>query len=120
MAGEKQWRLTYQGGSYRESELTLDQAERIEELLGLSWLQINPLRSAKQARGILAVMHAEASGVPVVEVLAELGQMKANEFITDVFHLDPTDIAGSFVDGTPKVGTGDPTEAAAERSTSTS
>lgn len=109
----KKWRLTYEGEVYDEGALTMAECETIEEFLGLSWLIINPVRSSKQARGVLAVLHAARSGRDRGEVFAELGAMSAERFLVDCLSMVETDIPGSFVDGFPPVAT-------AARSTDTS
>jgi hypothetical protein len=109
----KKWRLVYQDETYDESALTMAEAETIEEFLGLSWLMINPVRSAKQARGVLAVLHAARTGRPRDEVFAELGDMTTEQFVVGCLSFVDDDIPGSFIDGFPPVAT-------AARSTGTS
>jgi hypothetical protein len=109
----KKWRLTYEDEVYDERQLTMAECEAIEEFLGLSWLIINPVRSSKQARGVLAVLHAARTGRPQAEVFAELGAMSAERFLVDCLSMVDTDMPGSYQDGFPTGPTG-------ERSTVTS
>ncbi len=108
----KKWQLVYQGETYHESALTMAEAETIEEFLGLSWLMINPVRSARQARGILAVLHAARTGRSRDEVFAEIGELTTEQFVVGCLSFVDDDIPGSFTDGFPQVAT-------AERSTDT-
>ncbi len=97
----QKWRLSYQDETYDERALTMAQAEAIEEFLGLSWLQIHPVRSAKQARGVLAVLHAERTGRDRGEVFGELGSLTTEQFIVDCLSYVDDDIPGSIADGFP-------------------
>lgn len=109
----QRWRLSFAGEVYRERELTIAQAEDIEDFLGMSWLQINPWRSAKQARGILAVLHEARTGTARDEVYAELGTITVTDFMQSHMGIEDDDLPDSYQDGNP-------TGAAAVRSTSTS
>lgn len=112
-AKPQRWRLSFDGEIYRERELTIAEAEAIEDFLGMSWLQINPWRSAKQARGILAVLHESRTGRARDDVYATLGTVTVTEFMQTNMGIEDDDKPGSYVDGNP-------TAAAADRSTSTS
>jgi hypothetical protein len=98
---DKQWQFAYKGEVYLESELTLTQAERIEDLLGLSWLEINPIRAAKQSRVILAVMCSDRTGTPVNDVLEDVGGLSVSQFLADVWSIHDSDLAEEFSDGNP-------------------
>ena len=115
------WQITYHGATYRESALTIGQCEALEDLIGLSWLSLNPVRSAKQARILTAFLVSQATGRPYDEVSAEVASMKADEFLTDlatansgplVIETEPDDMPAEWTDGIPPK--------AAEPSTSTS
>lgn len=112
-AKPQRWRLSFDGEVYRERELTMQQAEDIEDYLGISWLQINPWRSSRQARAILALMHETRTGMDRETTRAKLGAISATDFMQDHMGIEDDDMPGSFVDGNP-------TGAAADRSTSTS
>jgi hypothetical protein len=103
------WQITYQGETYRESDLTIGQCEALEELIGLSWLSLNPLRSAKQARVLTAFVVSEATGRPYDEVSEEVSQLKADAFLEDyatantplVIEQEPDDLPAEWTDGIP-------------------
>jgi hypothetical protein len=103
------WQVNYGGETYRESDLTLEQCEALEELIGLSWLSLNPLRSAKQARILTAFMVSEGTGRPFDEVSAEVGKMKAEAFLNDYaeanspppIEQEPDDLPAEWTDGIP-------------------
>ena len=48
------WKINYEGETYREVELTLAQAEQVEQLVGTTWLRISPMSSARHAKALLA------------------------------------------------------------------
>jgi hypothetical protein len=94
------WQITFEGRAHREDDLTIDMAERIEELVGESWLHLVPLRSAKHAGAILTVMHAAATGEPETAVSGRVKALKVNEFLQMVKPADD-DLPTMFVDGNP-------------------
>ena len=116
------WQVTYLGETYRESDLTIGQCETLEEMIGLSWLSLNPLRSAKQARILTAFVVSERTGRPFAEVSAEIASLKADDFLKDyagansagplVIEVESDDLPAEWTDGIPPK--------AAEPSTSTS
>lgn len=114
------WQVTYQGVTYRESDLTIGQCETLEEMIGLSWLSLNPLRSAKQARILTAFLVAENTGRPFDEVSAEIAALKADDYLQGfadansppLVEQEDDDLPAEWADGIPPK--------AAEHSTSTS
>lgn len=97
------WRLTWQGEIYRELDMTIGQAEQIEQLTGENWVTINPARTAKHALAILSVMHAHRTGRPLDEVRREVSDISVDQFITEVFALDDgdDDLPTEYTDGNP-------------------
>lgn len=95
------WQITFEGRAHREDDLTIDMAERIEELVGESWLHLVPLRSAKHARAILTVMHASATGEPEAVVAAKVKALKVSEFI-ELVRPAEDDLPTMFTDGNPQ------------------
>jgi hypothetical protein len=104
------WQVTYQGETYRESDLTIGQCEALEELIGLSWLSLNPLRSAKQARILTAFVVAEGTGRPFDEVSAEIAALKADDYLKAyadansavlAIEPEPDDLPSEWTDGIP-------------------
>lgn len=94
------WQITFEGRVHREDDLTIDMAERIEELVGESWLHIVPLRSAKHARAILTVMHSRACSEPEAAVEARIRALKIGEFIK-LMEPAEDDLPQTFQDGNP-------------------
>jgi len=103
------WQVSYQGATYRESDLTIGQCEALEDLIGLSWLSLNPLRSAKQARILTAFLVSEATGRPFAEVSDEVANLKADEFLNDfaeansplTIEPESDDMPAEWTDGIP-------------------
>lgn len=98
----KRWQLTWNGEVYRQGDLTLGDAKKIEELLGLSWLEINPIRSATQAQVLLAYMAAARTGRTYGDVAAEIDAIPVDVFLRDVWALVADDLPGSYTDGLPQ------------------
>jgi len=44
--------LVLEGKTYRTDDLTIEEAEIIEDVSGRTWLQLNPMRSAKEFRAV--------------------------------------------------------------------
>lgn len=95
------WKLTYEGAEHREDDLTIAQAERIEALIGESWLGIVPLRSAKHAKAILTVMHAASTGEAEAAVSARVDAMRVSDFLTCVGKYED-DLPSVYEDGFPQ------------------
>lgn len=104
------WQINYGGATYRESDLTIGQCEELEELIGLSWLSLNPLRSAKHARILTAYLVSQGTGRPFAEVSAEVATLKVETFL-DGFENAPRvveeerdDMPAEWTDGIPLKG----------------
>ena len=93
--------LHYGGDVYREADITVAQAEHIEDLIGVGWTRLNVLHHAKHARATLAVMVADRTGRSFDEVSKEIGAMTANDYATNVFRVEADDMPTEFVDGNP-------------------
>ncbi len=97
------WKFVHDGKTYSERDLTLGQAERIEEILDTNWGQIHPIRTAKHAVVIAAVMASDALGRDYDSVVGEVRGSNMLEFIDEV---------GTEVEDTPDIYTdGNPPEA---------
>jgi hypothetical protein len=96
----KKWVFKWKTHLLREADITVDQAERIEELTGTSWLFINPLRTAKHARAVVSVMGADAEGRTQIEVAAEVGAMSVESFL-DLLDVEDDDTPSVYEDGNP-------------------
>lgn len=95
------WKLTFEDKEHREDDLTIAQAERIETMIGESWLSIVPLRSAKHAKAILTVMHSTVTGEPEAAVSARVGALKLAEFLKCVGSYED-DLPQQYTDGFPQ------------------
>ncbi len=96
------WTITFEDHVYRENDITIGQAERIEDLIGDNWARIAPLRSAKHARSILTVFHTDATGMSEVEVVAKIRQIKINDFL-NMCGSEDDNVPDLFEDGNPPV-----------------
>lgn len=97
------WRIEFDGQVYREADLTIGQAEDIEAASGLTWRQINPLRSASCARSILEVMHADRTGITRDAAKAQVRALKVDDFNVEP---DEDDLPEEFTDGFPPAADG--------------
>lgn len=75
------WKITYEGEVYRDGDLTLDDAERLEDLCGTSWQRIDPLYWGVHAKRLTAYLHSKRTNRPYEEVLAEVGQMPIDKYM---------------------------------------
>jgi len=101
----QQWVISYGGRSYAQNDVTVDQADRVQDLVGVGWYGLHPLLRATHARAITALLHADATGRPFDEVFGDVGRMGAHEFVRGIRWVDD-DIPGSFADGFPTGPTG--------------
>lgn len=82
------WRITYEGEVYRDGDLTLDDAEKLEELCGTSWQRVDPLYWGVHAKRVTAFLHAQRTGRPYEEVLGEVGKLNIDKYIRGFMHAD--------------------------------
>jgi hypothetical protein len=98
------WVLTFDGQVYREADLTIDEAERIEEAAVTTWRQINPIRSAKHARAILETFLVTRAGLPADAAKAKVGALKVNDFLDLItVEEEDADLPTEYADGFPPV-----------------
>jgi hypothetical protein len=95
------WKFTVFDETFREAELTLGQAERVEDLLGKNWSEVHPLRSAKAARRLAAVMYADRTGISVEDSLTKLGEVRQVQFLEEVDLNDSDDLPTVMEEGNP-------------------
>jgi hypothetical protein len=68
------WRIKLDGfPDVTTDELTLDDIETVEKVAGVPWVMINPLASAKEAKGLLTILLVRA-GVAEDEALKAAGK----------------------------------------------
>ena len=97
------WRIEFEGEVYREGGLTLELCERIEVESGQSWVFIDPLNSAKQARIVLEVCHADRTGLPLDEVRKMVAALTVDKFLAAYKKVEDDDRPTEYVDGNPPV-----------------
>lgn len=101
------WTLTVDGQVYREGDLTIDEAEAMEQATGVTWRQLNPLRSAAVAKGIACVLFERRGGMSAEEARRKVGALKVDELLDMVGTYDPTDdLPATYEDGFPPTGAG--------------
>lgn len=96
------WILTFDGQVYREADLTIDEAERIENATQTTWRSINPIRSAKHARAILETFLVTRGGLTSDQASAKVGALKVNEYL-DLLTTEEedADLPQTYEDGFP-------------------
>ncbi len=76
------WRVRLEGfPDVTTDELTLDDIETAEKVAGIPWVLINPLASAKEAKGLLCVLLMRA-GVAETEALKAAGKTPLRQLVT--------------------------------------
>ena len=71
---EGRWRIHLDGfPDVTTDELTLDDIEMVERVCSVPWVLINPLASAKEAKGLLTVLLIRG-GIPESEALKAAGK----------------------------------------------
>lgn len=75
------WRLTLCGETFREDELTVQQAYDIEDATGLNWREIHPLNSAKVALELGVLLLAGRTGITPAEAREKIGALGMNEWL---------------------------------------
>jgi len=76
------WRVELEGfPAITTDELTLDDIEIVEKIAGVPWVMINPLATAKEAKGMLTVMLVRA-GIPEGEALKAAGKTSLRKLAT--------------------------------------
>lgn len=96
------WILTFDGQVYREADLTIDEAERIENATQTTWRSINPIRSAKHARAILETFLVTRGNLSAEAAAAKVGALKVNEYL-DLLTTEEedADLPKTYEDGFP-------------------
>lgn len=80
------WRLDLEGLSpIGDGELTLDELEVIERTVGVSWDQIDPIKSARCARAVIAAAYRRRGETP--EAAAGLAGKLTMDQVVDAYRL---------------------------------
>lgn len=96
------WSLTVLGETFREGDLTIEQAEKIEEECDVTWRLIHPLHSAKIARRMSAVLLADRLGCPLADAYGKLNGLRVDEMLEGVTSY-ADDLPGSYENGNPQL-----------------
>ncbi len=75
------WRAQLDGFDVSEETLTLDEAYRIELATGVNWSDIEPLRSASDARGVLSVLLQTRNNLTSAEADDRVAQLTVIETV---------------------------------------
>lgn len=95
------YRVTVEGTSYSTDDLTLDEAVAIEKATGISWLYLNPVRSAEHCKAIMvAFLSRDRTPAEAEAVVGKLSLAAATAAVTDV----EDDLPDEYEDGIPKAG----------------
>lgn len=86
----KSWVLTFDGQVYRQADLTIGEAEQIEELANTTWRFLSPTRSAKHARAILQTFLVTRQNLSIEAAEAKVKGLKVDEFL-DMISLEEED-----------------------------
>lgn len=79
------WTITYEGATYRESDLTLASAAKAIDLCGGTWAELHPLTSPAHFIAVLAALIESRDGTPFNEAVlkaASLNMVKALDMLT--------------------------------------
>lgn len=99
------WTVTWEDHTYRETDLTIAEAEKIVEMTGESWLTIHPLRSPRHLAVIIAVL-GERQGCDYHATLAKVRAMPVAEALELQGEEDADDLPYEYAGGLPLAGGG--------------
>lgn len=92
--------ISFDGREFSTDDLTLDEAETIEQALGITWFEMNPSRSAGQCRAIMAVFLARTSDeTEAAKRAAQITVGQARKMV----RWEKEDLPHTYEDGLPKV-----------------
>lgn len=94
------YKVTVDGKSWLTEDLTLDEAIEVEKETGESWLYLNPIRSAKHAKAIIARFLARDTDID--QARARVGSMSVTDVLGCVDNADD-DRPAEHKDGVPTV-----------------
>lgn len=90
--------VTLDGKAYSTDSFTLDEADRLEEECGRTWLELNPVRSSKEFRAVARVFLDRDHGP--VEVAKLIAAMTIGDAMEAVEWVDK-DLPRLYEDGMP-------------------
>lgn len=100
------WKITLEDGRVvPEDDLTIAEVEVMEERTGLTWRQLNPLRSASCAKAILSTLYEKRDGLSRDEADKKVDAMKSSAVVDMVGFYDPDeDMPAVYENGVPQSG----------------
>lgn len=100
------WQLTLEDGQVvREDDLTIAEVEAMEERSGLTWRQLNPLRSAAVAKAILSTLYERRDGLTRDAADKKVDEMKSSTVVDMVGVYDPAEgMPTMYENGIPQSG----------------
>ena len=91
--------VTVDGQEFSTDDLTLDEADTIEQALGITWFEMNPGRSARQCRVITAVFLARTfDETEATKRAAAITVGEARKMV----RWEKEDLPDTYEDGLPK------------------
>lgn len=95
------FRITLAEGSWSTDDLTLGEVVEVERETGESWIVMNPLRSAVQARAIMRRLLARDGGLD--GATARIDGMRVADVVAAIDVENTDDRPRQHVDGVPQV-----------------
>lgn len=95
------FRITLAEGSWSTDDLTLAEVVQIEQETGETWVLMNPLRSAAQARAVMRQLLARTHGQDEAAVMVDA--MRVVDVVAAIEVEETDDRPKQHVDGVPQV-----------------
>lgn len=96
------WQITYDGHVWSENDLSIDDCEKIEVLVGESWLTINPFRSAKHCRVLIEYLLTTREGMSQEDAQTKVRAEKIKNLLDGkTLKVVDDDLPTEFTDGNP-------------------
>jgi hypothetical protein len=80
----QRWKIIYDGETYTEDDLTLNEASTVERLTGTNWGLLNPVSSAQECQAIIAACLHHRQGVKLSDASKQAGQMSAKDAVAAI------------------------------------
>lgn len=96
------WKLTLDGQALTADDMTLAECDRVEAETGTDWSQLSPVRTAKHARAIAAVLFARTDPA---DAQNRADRLTVRELLAG-FEVVEGDLPTEFADGIPHQGDG--------------
>jgi hypothetical protein len=96
------WVLKFDGHVYREADVTIGEAEQMEEATRSTWRVIDPFRSALHARAILQTFLVSREGMSEGEAAAKVRALTVPQYLDLISTEDEdADLPTEYADGFP-------------------